>query len=313
MLRLIHVENIKIYAQRRTQIILVLILAAILIMGFAIRSTVKPEANWKQELQQQNEQIQKELNNPESTMPEKVRSAFQLEMAKNQYLIDHDISPNEVTGWKFANTASNLMPLITVFAIMVAGDSIAGEFSSGTINLLLIRPVRRIKILLAKYVSTLLFALILLVALGVFSLLVGGLFFGFSGTLQPYVYTDASNQVRQMPMISKVLLTYGFKGIELWMMVTFSFMISSLFRSSGLAIGVSLLLAVVGSTIARALSSYSWDKYLLFANTDLSQYIEGQPIVEGTTMTFSGIVLLAYFVLFLFVTWLSFVKRDVHA
>jgi ABC-2 type transport system permease protein len=43
------------------------------------------------------------------------------------------------------------------------------------------------------------------------------------------------------------------------------------------------------------------------------QYVEGTPMVEGMTMTFSIIMLLVYFVIFQFLAFIVFKKRDVAA
>ncbi|MNU05550.1 hypothetical protein D3C72_2503960 [compost metagenome] len=61
------------------------------------------------------------------------------------------------------------------------------------------------------------------------------------------------------------------------------------------------------------MSYWSWGRFWLFANTDLTQYIEGKPLMEGMNMTFSISVLVAYFLLFNFLSWTIFQKRDVAA
>ena len=68
-------------------------------------------------------------------------------------------------------TASGLIILVTLFTVIIAGDMVAGEFTRGTIKLLLIRPASRSKILLSKYVTTLLFAATLLVILFITALI----------------------------------------------------------------------------------------------------------------------------------------------
>ena len=55
--------------------------------------------------------------------------------------------------WDGINGSASMVLVITVFTIIIAGDILAGEFSSGTIKLLLIRPANRLKILIAKYIS----------------------------------------------------------------------------------------------------------------------------------------------------------------
>ena len=102
--------------------------------------------------------------------------------------------------------------------------------------------------------------------------------------------------------------------IETFMLATMAFMISTVFRNNTIAIGLSILLLTIGSMITNIVAGYfDWAKYILFANTNLMQYINGSQLVEGMTMTFSVIVLLVYFVIFLALALVVFSKRDVTA
>jgi len=114
-------------------------------------------------------------------------------------------------------------------------------------------------------------------------------------------------------MLVYVFATYGLKLIELVMIVTMAFMISTVFRSSSLAIGLSIFIMFAGQIITLLLMRYSWGKYFLFANTDLTPYLEGQPLAEGMSLGFSITVLLFYFLLFNVLSWEIFRRRDVAA
>ncbi len=59
------------------------------------------------------------------------------------------------------------------------------------------------------------------------------------------------------------------------MIVTMAFMISTVFRSSSLAIGLSIFIMFAGQIITLLLMRYSWGKYFLFANTDLTPVLRG--------------------------------------
>src|SRR5699024_272040 len=98
-----------------------------------------------------------------------------------QYQLDHDINPYQTTGWDFMSDAAALIMIISLFTVIIASDIVAGEFSWGTIKMLMVRPHPRWKILLSKYISSLIFALVLGVFLFVMTWLIGGLFFGFGG------------------------------------------------------------------------------------------------------------------------------------
>ncbi|WP_067932649.1 ABC transporter permease [Alicyclobacillus kakegawensis] len=315
MLQLVHNENVKIYRRLRTWIFGALLLLAVIAMAVltnkASHSQATHTSDWRQELRQENQQLQQTMNRSGDKIPASAKTQLQTQINENQYRLDHNIPPAENSAWDFANNAASLMVLVTLFAAVVAADSIASEFSSGAIKLLLIRPVRRSKILMAKYAASLLFALALIVELAIAAWLVGGIAFGFDGFATPYLYADTASHIHQMPMFAHVLATYGLKCVNLLMIVTISFMISVLLRSSSLAIAVSLLLLFVGSTLVRVLSDHTWVKFILFANTDLTQYIEGTPVVKGMTLTFSIIVLAVYFIIFHVVSWVMFTRRDV--
>lgn len=205
-----------------------------------------------------------------------------------------------------------LSGLITIFTVIIAAEIVAGEFTWGTIKLLLIRPASRAKILLSKYIATVLFSLMLTAVLFVASYLVSGILLGFAaGEPMPIEY--ASGVVQDMNTLGFVLGTYGYNFIDLVMIVTFSFMISSVFRSSGMAIGFSLFLMFTGTTLVMALSRYEWVKYILFANMNLHQYVTGVPLVQGMTLGFSIAMLIVYFIGFNALSWLVFCRRDVSS
>ena len=72
-----------------------------------------------------------------------------------------------------------VLPVFLPVAVaVVAGDSVAGEASTGTLRYLLARPVGRTRVLVAKLVSVVAFVLITVVAVTVTSYLTGILFLG---------------------------------------------------------------------------------------------------------------------------------------
>ena len=82
--------------------------------------------------------------------------------------------------WGFVSDTSNLIQFAGLFAIIIAAGIVASEFNWGTIKLLLIRPIDRGKILASKYLAVIVFALMLLSVLFVFSTLLGLILFGTS-------------------------------------------------------------------------------------------------------------------------------------
>jgi ABC-2 type transport system permease protein len=97
--------------------------------------------------------------------------------------------------------------------------------------------------------------------------------------------------------------------------VTFAFMLSTVFRSSSLAIGLTIFLLFTGNALVELLRHFDvyWGRYLLYANSELTQYLGGnQVLFKGMTPGFSIAMLSIYFLLFNFLSWLCFIKRDIE-
>lgn len=312
MFSLIANENTKIYRRIRTWVMVgILLLAVVLVAVVLVTHHHAASANWKHTLMQQDTAMQQQIAKSGSHMPKAALQSMKETITLNKYYIAHNIAPSQVTGWGFASTVSNLSTLLIAFILVVAGDIVASEFSTGTIKMLLTQTATRSKILASKYLAMLLYGGFLAAFMLVVSLIVGFIFFGFSGADLPHIYTNAHGHVVQMSTGWYLLMQYGFLMIQIIMMETIAFMISAIFRSSALAITISLLAFLVGNTLVRVLSSYDWDKYILFANTDLSQFVANGPMIHGLTLTFSIWMLIAYFVVMTVLSWVVFQRRDV--
>lgn len=319
MLNLLKNEWMKIFKRTGTYVMIGLLLLFVTVMAAFIKyqesgGTVPDNSEWQRGIQMQNESLKKELEEYGDAMPPDVQHSYESDIAIGEYRLEHNLSPNEgYSIWSFVQDASFMIELIGMFSIIIAAGIVASEFNWGTIKLLLIRPIRREKILLSKYITVVLFGLMLLLLLFSYSSLLGGVLFGTPGETSPYLrYQDG--EVIETTMLVHLLTYYGLSSINLFMLTTMAFMISAAFRNSSLAIGLSLFLLFMGGTVTDLVAMrYDWAKYILFANTDLLQYFDGVPIVEGMTMGFSVIMLIIYFLLFQLIAFYTFKKRDVAA
>ncbi|MBY6278444.1 ABC transporter permease [Symbiobacterium thermophilum] len=312
ILSLIQNENMKIYRRFGTWFMIVLLALSALAGALIINATYKEPANWKAEVASEIKGIEAQLS--EEKLPKMYKNHLEQQLKINEYRLEHNIKPlASNTFWGYLVNSADIIALITLFTIIVAAGSVASEFSWGTIKLLLIRPASRSKILLSKYIATLLFALSMLLLLFVVSAAVGAAVFGMENIREPYLAYQ-NGAVVEKSMLLHVMQVYALNCVDLVMMATFAFMISAVFRNHSLAIGLATFALFVGPQITVFLAmKFDWAKYLLFANTDLTQYIDGMPLVEGMTMSFSIMMLLVYFVLFNTLTWFIFRKRDIAA
>ncbi|WP_249661959.1 ABC transporter permease, partial [Lysinibacillus fusiformis] len=70
------------------------------------------------------------------------------------------------------------LTLVTLFTVITAASIVSSEFSTGTIKMLLTRPMSRAKVFTSKLLSTFLFGLFLYAVNVVVSALVGVRLFG---------------------------------------------------------------------------------------------------------------------------------------
>jgi ABC-2 type transport system permease protein len=283
----------------------IIIGAAVLIRTYGDFMTYE-EDTWRETLESENETLI-----TESEQYPEFAQYNQPIIERNDYYLDNDIMPESYGAWQFVMENEMLSSFVSLFTIIVAAGILANEFRWGTIKLLLIRPISRTKILIAKYSSVLIFSFFTLAFLFFFSWLMGGFIIGFDG-LNPYIVVTKDSGAEYVPVIGEILIDYGFSMVNLIMMATFAFMISAIFRNSSLAIGLAIFLMLAGNQIVVFFMERDWAKYILFANTDLSQYFNGNtPMMEGMTLGFSVTVLLVYYIIFALLAWAFFTKRDV--
>jgi ABC-2 type transport system permease protein len=310
-------EWIKIFSRIRTWIFIAV--PIVIIIGVAVYDKVTTDVevneNWKQELT-------KEIENDTKSLADEKKNAgdeFYIEMLEtnikqNEYMIENDISPYEKTTWQYMKDMAPISSLIGLFVIVVASDIVSSEFSKGTIKMLLIRPYSRWKILLSKFLATLGFAFVMWLVVIVATWLVGGLAYGFGGIDQSYLIVSDGQTVKERMVVEYVFANIGVEFIELTALVALSFMISTLFMSNSVAIGVAMFTMFAGNTIVMLLANKDWIIYTLFANMDLSTLIDGQnQLIKDLTLPFSISMLAIYTAVMLAITFTVFQKRDVKA
>ncbi|EST12447.1 ABC transporter permease [Sporolactobacillus laevolacticus] len=308
-------ENMKIYRRGSAKVMIIILLGLILTAGLIIKFSSdqpKSDPHWKQTLVQENEAIKKQQAQVKGN--KQASDYFKKTIAINQYRIDHNLKPEQgVTLWTFVEgAANNLVIVISIFTIIVVSTSIASEFDTGTIKLLLIRPIYRTEILLSKYISALLFTVVCLITLFIASWLLGGILFGFGGASEAHLLYN-NGTVYQSSWTLDIWKGYLLNCVSLFMMVTFAGLIASAFRNGGLAIGLSIFTLMASNIVVQLLQRYDWVKYVLFANTNLTQYTTGSPLRSEMTLGFSLIVLAVYYVIFVLIGWAFYTRRDIKA
>lgn len=235
-----------------------------------------------------------------------------LDNTANQMTLFETSEPEQITFWTVFLTSTSLVTVVALLAIVIAGGIVSSEFSQGTVKFLLINPVKRWKILMSKYFTVITVGYIMLCILFVVMIPITGLMLGFDGFSTPYIYVSGGD-VKEMPTLLYAAEQYLMKSVEMVVMSTLAFAISSLVRSTALAIGVSVFTMCIGSTVTKLLGQLGqdWARFLVFANTDLASISKGYSIFAQHSLTFAVGVLIAHMVVFLLTAWDGFTKRSV--
>jgi len=226
-----------------------------------------------------------------------------------QYRLDEKAAPISGTEEFIHDTYGFTTSFVTLLTVIVAAGIVASEFSQGTIKMLLSRPVNRWKILTSKFMAVGAFGLVLTFIAFVAGVLAAVLFFDASGGTLLEV---RDGQVTEVSLWGKTIWLNFLGYLDVLILASFAFAIGTVFRSSSLAIGISIFLMFTGSNITFFLAKYDIVKYILFTHT-FTQVGTGEPFIPGISTGLAVTVMTAYFIVFLAISYLTFTKRDVTA
>lgn len=312
LFQLLRNEQMKLYLLRSTWIMLAILTVLLIGSGLLANKFVDEDPRiqtdeWRDALIEENKSFIQDMEE------HNYDSSFNhYTMMQNEYYLENDIQPTHFGAIHFVYDNSMFILLISLFTIIVAAGTVANEHRWGTIKLLLIRPISRSTILLSKYISVLLFAITMTVFTFISSFIIGFVFFGFEGANPQTLIETTDGAFELVPLWSDTFAMYLYPLIEIVILATLALMISTIFKSSSMALGTTLFLMFTGTQLVFWFEKYGWSKYILFAHTDLSQYSKtGDLFLSSNTLSFSLIVIAVYYAIFIALSWLFFTRRDI--
>ncbi len=313
MLKLIQNEWMKLWSKKGTWVMTGLL--AVFIVGmFGLTKWIETkkdssEQDWKVSVQEELAYTKEQLAMPTLATNERKRLEGNEKVYEHQ--LANSIEPLDSNSReRMIMDSAGIGSVVVLLVVIVAAGIVASEFSQGTIKMLLSRPVKRWKILTSKYVTVILFGVVLmLVGFGV-SIISAYVIFQ-SGSGQELVWNG--KEVVEVSVWGRGLYILLLSFANVFVTATFAFMIGSVFRSSSMAIGLSLFSYFMGNTVVMLLSKYEVVKYIVFTHMDLTMYESNFRIVEDITMPFSLAVLAVYLIMFLLISYTTFMKRDITA
>lgn len=262
--------------------------------------------------------MDRNLNEPNMSYQDKVSKQKMIEESEiAKYILEtkQDVEKQASLRGILLNVFDEYSIFIIIFIIMIAGGIVSSEFEKGTVKMLLVKPYKRGKILLAKYIVSLLMILFIFVITVVFQVIVGGVVFGFDSLSIPaVVYNFNTNSVVTYNMFEYVLIIAVNKLPIYVLLTTLSFALSSIFANTVIAVVLPILGNVASAVINQLASVYSIRELAVFPtlNWDFSQFLFGRlPAYEFTSLGFAVCVCVVYWAIMVSVAWIAFRKREI--
>lgn len=236
-------------------------------------------------------------------------------------------SNTELSGFDYSYFALRLCTFfITIYIVVLAAGTIAGEQSAGTLKLLAIRPYSRNKLLSAKILATLSIGAILLFVSSIASLVVGAVTYGLNFTTILAVFNaDVAFAINPLLLYLIAMFTMF---IEITFYAMISIFISTVFKSNVAAVSISTLIFFVSLVINVIATNVPLLGLIPFVNVNFFKYfgsafldnsggnnliqmILTPSVFSGSTFWTSLILYTLTFVVVTIVTHLMFKKRDI--
>ena len=288
--------------------------------------------NWRKTAEDRLKIIQERSSNRQMDEYDKTESL------KLQYHLDHDVPL--YPEWKakaYQNTTDILtftaMIFLPMLVVILIADMMSGETTSGTIKLLLVRPISRITILVGKWIVALLATIIL--SLSLMAVLWGAnlVLYGFNGGLSPEVvgihysfktvFQDGVEVINAIPNFNHIIVLPAYQFVIYSILLTtfamlavasLAFLCSTLFKSSMISTGVAFAFIILGTIIGQMLNTGKYLFWLFSIHLNLLGNWRGEvskTYLMNLPLSFGLTVLSVWMILCLIVAIFYFRKKDI--
>ena len=251
------------------------------------------------------------------------KSYLQLLMSgiSDSFYVPYDMILNGyLVAFVILNTLLIQVPLLIA---LVAGDVVAGEANMGTLRLLVTKPVSRTELMIAKYLASVVYTVLLLIWMALLALFLSMLFFGTNDMI--IARNEVMEQISRNDVLWRYIAAFGYAAVALSTVAALAFLLS-VFAENSIGPIVSTISIVVVLTILSEMKIPLYDntvKPYLFTSHMLAwkgffyskSNADGQAIsgsIENLPAILRSLgILLSYIVLFVSTAIIVFKKKDI--
>ncbi len=234
-----------------------------------------------------------------------------------------DLGPRPGTGPAFLSavlTDGSLFPLAALAIVLplflpiavavTAGEAIAGEAQAGTLRYMLVRPVGRTRLLVAKLVAVMAFVVVTVLVVAGTAYVVGSLLLGQQDVLGSRAVSVSGTTLSNQELFGRTALALGYAMLCMLGVAAIALFLSTLVESPlGAAMGTMAVLVastiLLGLDAANSIQPYLPTRYWLAFVDLFRDPILLREVVRGVLL--QGV----YVVVFLAAAWASFTTKDI--
>ena len=239
------------------------------------------------------------------------------ETKTSQYIIENKQNVNKVNNlnYQLRTIVDDYEIFIVILILIVCSTIICEEFKDGTIKLLLIKPYSRGKIILSKYLTSIIVILISILLLIITQFILGTLMFGLESLNIPVVVFDF-NKMELLTynvfwyMIIRIIVKLPF----ILIMITITNFIAVITSNTLVSITLPLMLYMFTPSLVYFIKQYKLEfiKYFVNINWNIEDYLFGMiSDVSYINLEFSLLILGIYFISLLGLMFIIFKKKNI--
>jgi ABC-2 type transport system permease protein len=233
---------------------------------------------------------------------------------EDKYRLDNNLDSigNNTAIAVFINNTCTAIIMLIIYMLMISGSIVSEEFNKGTIKQLLVRPYSRKKIIISKFLSTLIVSLLFLLFYILVCFIFCGITYGFKSYLTPIViYNFTTKSVTEMSLLKYLIINTITYIPEYLILIALSFFLGTFILNEALAIGIPVMVLLVSSFVLE----YTGLRFLKYFPTICWNFNDflwgGLPTFEGLTLIVNIIVCLITFIILFMGSISVFKNKDI--
>lgn len=234
---------------------------------------------------------------------------FALQGVSEQFYIQGNILNGYLITYIILQSLLIHIPLLVA---LVAGDALAGEANSGTLRLLLTKPVSRTQLVLAKFTGSIIYTLLLLIWLAIVALGASLLIFGKGDLIN--LKSDAFVLILQIDVAWRYVAAFGFAALAMTTIAAMSLLLSAFADNSIGPIITTMGIVIVLTILSNLeLPIYNTIKPYIFTTHMIGWKGFFDDPIPYSAIARSAIILVVYTILFIAATLIYFNRKDIKS